>query len=775
MLGLGLILLLLRPLASPERTLIYRDNLHYTVPLNHLIRATLLEGRLHEWDPTQFAGVPFLANPSSQALYPPRWGAVLATKSSAKASDLFALLHFCLALFGGVAFGRELGLKRGPRRLLAVTYTLGGPMLSLLGNLVYLVGAAWLPLSLAWILRARRKAPQGGWPFASAVALAGVGLTPPLYGGDPQTSGWLALLAVVVLLAPGGARPAPPRRRLLGLLALGATTFLLSLALLLPAALLTGETTRGVGLHYSVAGRWSFHPGRLCELLFAHPFGLPFPERGTYVGGALEPQVQDFWSHTFFLGAGLLLFVIRGLGPLPQTLRRARTALIVLSLLALVLAFGRHTPIHPWLASHTPYGIFRYPEKHLTLIALALAGLAGIGLQAWLASAPWRDPKRLLPFLALPVLALLLVSPLSAWTASLAEVKPPNPPAAFVPPRPPSLGGQALSALLVQVWLLGILALPRLGPRRRATLVVIGVALTSLSVLDRLAFVGHASLVEEPPASVQAFREHVPAGPLPPRLVRDPPGEAFGTYPSGYMSSAEVGALLTQATLASANCAYYDFHGLLGMTGFNPRRFAKLKEVTPQAAFWERCAVAYVVAPLSGRRARRSLINVGLEIGLYPRPARPRVELVSDVHWVSDEAEAWASLADVSTRVVVAVGPGQPSSETRSLGSARALATNPSDTASISLATSAPSPALLVVRDAWFPGWEATVDGQETPIHLVDGVFMGIPVPAGDHAVELRYETPGFRLGALISGLAWLGVLGVLLLGRLRRQRALPT
>ena len=393
MLGLGLILLLLRPLASPERTLIYRDNLHYTVPLNHLIRQSLLEGRLPEWDPSQYTGVPFLANPSSQALYLPRWGAVLATSSPAKASDLFALLHFCLALFGGVAFGRELGLERGPRRLLAVSYALGGPMLSLLGNLVYLVGAAWLPLSLAWILRARRKAPQGGWPFASAIALAGVGLTPPLYGGDPQTAGWLALLAVVVLLAPGG-QPAPPRRRLLGLLALGATTFLLSLALLLPAALFTGETTRGAGLDYAMVGRWSFHPGRLSELLFARPFGLPFPERGAYVGGALEPAVQDFWSHTLFLGAGLLLFVLRGLGSVPQALRRAKGALIVLTLLSLVLAFGRHTPLHPWLASYTPYGIFRYPEKHLTLVALALAGLAGIGLQAWLASTPWREPKR---------------------------------------------------------------------------------------------------------------------------------------------------------------------------------------------------------------------------------------------------------------------------------------------------------------------------------------------------------------------------------------------
>ena len=238
------------------------------------------------------------------------------------------------------------------------------------------------------------------------------------------------------------------------------------------------------------------------------------------------------------------------------------------------------------------------------------------------------------------------------------------------------------------------------------------------------------------------------------------------------MSSAEVGALLTQATLGSANCAYYDLDGLLGMTGFYPRRLAKLKKVTSQAAFWERSSVGYVVAPLTRRRARRSLIEVGLGIGLYPKSSRPRAELLSEVHWVPDEAAAWASLAEVSTRVVVAVGPGQPSSETRSLGQVRTAATmGPRNTGSIRLETSAPSPALLVVRDAWFPGWEARVDGQPTPIHLADGVFMGVQVPAGEHAVELRYRTPGFRLAATISALAWLAVLGVLVWSWIRRER----
>lgn len=769
-LGLGLILLLLAPLLSPERTLFYRDSLPYTAPLNHLIRTSLSQGALPEWDPSQYTGVPFLANPSSQALYPPRWAAVFLTSSPVKASDIFALMHMVLALFGTVALGRELGLKRGPSRLMAVTYTLGGPVMSLLGNLVYLVGAAWLPLSLAWILRARRKAPEGGWSFARALALAAAGLAPPFYAGDPQTAGWLALLTVIVFLAPGGERSAPGSRRLFGLIALGATTLVLTLALLVPAALLSAETTRDA-MSYETIGRWSFHPARLSELLVPFPLGLPYPGSSRFLGRALEPNAPDLWTHTFFLGAGTLLFVLRGLGPLVPEQRRARRALVILAVVALALAFGRHTPLHGWICDYTPYSIFRYPEKHLTLVSLALAGLAGFGLQSWLRTAPWQSPRRLLPFLVLPALALLLIWPLSEWGSSL--VGPQQPMAiGRVVKVPPAIGGQALATTMVQLWLLGLLALPRLSPRRRTTLIVIGVALTSVSVMGRLVFEGPARLVEETPVTVLAFREQVPARPMEQRLIRYPTSKPFGRYPvAGDMKGGEAAALMYPLTLNSATCALYDLEGLLGMTGFYPRRLARLQKSMSWHKLLQRGAVGHIIGPITPTRAQHSLFDVGLKIGMFPTQGRPRLELLTDLHWVPSEEKAWAALAEVSTRTVVAVGPGSTAPEAHTIGEVRvAPTTGPSNKGFLSLETSAPTPALLVIRDAWFPGWEATLDGSAVPIVHVDGAFMGVQVPAGEHALELRYRTPGFRPGLAISLPAWLALL-LFLVGGAFRQR----
>jgi len=72
------------------------------------------------------------------------------------------------------------------------------------------------------------------------------------------------------------------------------------------------------------------------------------------------------------------------------------------------------------------------------------------------------------------------------------------------------------------------------------------------------------------------------------------------------------------------------------------------------------------------------------------------------------------------------------------------------------LEASADGPALLVLGDAYAPGWTALVDGSPAPVIPVDLMLRGVVVPAGRHRVELRYLPPGFAWGC---GLALLGLL----------------
>ena len=57
----------------------------------------------------------------------------------------------------------------------------------------------------------------------------------------------------------------------------------------------------------------------------------------------------------------------------------------------------------------------------------------------------------------------------------------------------------------------------------------------------------------------------------------------------------------------------------------------------------------------------------------------------------------------------------------------------------------------LVLTDAYYPGWTATVDGQPAVIDRADLMFRAVEVPAGQHRVELRYQPQSFTIGLVIS------------------------
>ena len=60
---------------------------------------------------------------------------------------------------------------------------------------------------------------------------------------------------------------------------------------------------------------------------------------------------------------------------------------------------------------------------------------------------------------------------------------------------------------------------------------------------------------------------------------------------------------------------------------------------------------------------------------------------------------------------------------------------------------------MLCVAVPYDTGWHATVNGQSVEITQANGMYMAIPISAGQNQVVLTYQTPGLREGALISGI----------------------
>ena len=76
------------------------------------------------------------------------------------------------------------------------------------------------------------------------------------------------------------------------------------------------------------------------------------------------------------------------------------------------------------------------------------------------------------------------------------------------------------------------------------------------------------------------------------------------------------------------------------------------------------------------------------------------------------------------------------------------------------------SQALLVISNNYYPGWTATVNGEPGRIYRTNYVGMGVLVPTGQSKVVLRFVTPGFRLGAVVSFLSLGLALGGLIVAR---------
>jgi hypothetical protein len=81
-------------------------------------------------------------------------------------------------------------------------------------------------------------------------------------------------------------------------------------------------------------------------------------------------------------------------------------------------------------------------------------------------------------------------------------------------------------------------------------------------------------------------------------------------------------------------------------------------------------------------------------------------------------------------------------------GTARVTAYGPD---AVTVHTSTDADAWLVFSDTYYPGWTAAVDGQASAVLRGDVLFRVVPVPGGEHDVELRFEPVSVKVGLGIS------------------------
>ena len=85
----------------------------------------------------------------------------------------------------------------------------------------------------------------------------------------------------------------------------------------------------------------------------------------------------------------------------------------------------------------------------------------------------------------------------------------------------------------------------------------------------------------------------------------------------------------------------------------------------------------------------------------------------------------------------------------------------------VEVTADAEAPGLLVLADACFPGWTATVDGAPAPILCANVLTRAVELQPGRHVVRFEYRAPGLGTGIAFT-IASL-IVCALLLGWARR------
>ena len=59
--------------------------------------------------------------------------------------------------------------------------------------------------------------------------------------------------------------------------------------------------------------------------------------------------------------------------------------------------------------------------------------------------------------------------------------------------------------------------------------------------------------------------------------------------------------------------------------------------------------------------------------------------------------------------------------------------------------------AIMIFGEMYYPDWKAYIDGKKVKLYKANTSFRAVEVPAGNHTIEMKYQSDGFRTGGIVS------------------------
>jgi hypothetical protein len=729
-----------------------RDIAHYYYPAKHVLREIVLGGEFPYWNPLLAAGQPMAANPEHEVFYPLTW--LILLPSYDLGFRLLLLLHVHIAAWTMYALLRSLRASPPAAFLGALSFALGGVVLSCLTLLPILFVLAWLPLTCLFTRRFLRERRPRDFAFAA------LSLALQMLVGEPttvaQTGFLLGAYAIALGIRERSVRP------LLKVALLFVAACAVAAVMIVPAADHAADSVRAKGFAFEFVTTWSMPVARTAELLFPNVLGHQHPDRNLYWGGTLYGRGTPFFLSVY---PGLLIAAMF----LTGLLLRLRGAALTASIFTVswLLAVGHHTPLWQWMYDAGLARSVRYPEKFL-LMGVFAATVFGVRVFDRILEGDERARGVALRVAAViagiaAVLAIVALTPMHA-KIFIALWKPRPSELAEMLAR--SRSAWIVAALFATLFALLLRNLPRV---RRTVWIALATAFVLLDLgllFPELAPRMPSSYFSEPPL----LARQLPARRDDWRLLHVIEWQTQDVAFRPFMSGPELYWIRRNALrpmmparwgIRTVMEADYDQTALQPTSDF--------LEVATWLAHGRQDWPA-LIAPMANARflgsyddPARALARVDGDrrrvqpVRVTPLGNNPRYFFAEQVVPVRDLQDFAGKLATArSTRGVAYVVEdrrsrlsGQAGLPVLHHGVVRQVRET-ANSARIDVETA--GRAFLVISVTPHKYWRITVDGAEAEAVLVNAGFQGVVVPAaGRHVVEMRYRNPLIAAGAAIS------------------------
>lgn len=711
-------------------------------------------GDFAQWNSLILGGLPFIAGQHGDIFYPTF---ILRELMAAdRAWNVSIGLHLMLAGLFTFRFLRAWGLGFHPALAGGVTYMLSGQVASLVspGHDGKLYVSALAPLVLWMIVRGVRDGRL--WAFGVLALAGGLSVLTPHF----QMTYYLAMLSAAFTLyltfARDGDGAAMPRARRVRRLALAAGAGALGLGIaaiqfypLLEYIPFSPRAGSGRGWEWSTS--YSMPPE---ELLNGY---LP------QFSGILE----NYWGRNFFklhgeyLGAAALVLAGAAFGS--ATRRSFLRFWAAAAVIALLVAFGGHTPFYRVWYLLPMMKAVRAPSMIFFICSLAVAVFAAVGLERFLVEGNRR--RYLTGWLvgAGAFTLLVMAGVLEGFARSIA----PSGKLDYVAGNVGAMQLGALRSFLFAGLAIGALWLysaRRVKPRVAGWLLAVIVAVDLWSV-DRVYYrfsPGASQLYGSDDAIeyLKKLREPGRVIALPfanMEVPKDPYLEGDGLMIHGVraLTGHQGNELQRWVELAGAKSPAPPQNAL---TNRQFRRLANGKFILTNTE------LPPVIEQLGGLRTQRRVgpvrNSVGSTVYLYEilEDNPPAWVVPAAVRATPDEIRAAVLDPRLDLNAIALVDSTATGIATQ------ALSTPPAPLAiraavpehrpghiRVELDGKAPQGSTLIVSENWYPGWTARVDGREVATARVDHMLIGVPLPAGASRIELTFRDGAYARGRAIA------------------------